>query len=730
MAIRVKGSSANSFKGSSASARVSLQPLPGRISHLRSKGATMQEDDSALFDFDKKTAVLSMSAVDLRSRLFREGFVARAHLVVTVGQNEFVPYVFLPALVDAAMNSDNRMFALPMLSAGLSDDNKPLAANIVLEVSPTVDSGFVSDTLSPGDLEKQLRLAHILKLKNTKVKGQYMHSPEPVTVTTTIRGIINFEFNASHMPMVRLEACMSSSGTKVPVDIHKHASMPWWVRGKDAKAYKRSRGLLKTGTQGRSQNVPGFTMDETDGKSSITMTSQYPDLDCLCFRLYTGPSEEEEVGQVSIPVRALLARERDDPELKEVFSSHIMAGDGQRHMVGDWSICLEGTRVSAGKTAPIKVAETTFMKTDREKAEEALREREAEAEPEAAAKSKPAPKMGWMESAADEDDVSMYQAAPNTTTNVRRAPAVNGSLMGCVYGFVCKSRVIPKSVSALANTHLNVAMSMQPEGLKKTATPSPDGTAVLRAVLDSSGDDEGGYAFLRLTEGSIISMPITWSPQQRKAVYMSVVATLKHPALSRIYQASTSLDVTALTDKDRSPSFSSLLPLREANGEVLGYLVCAFTFTNSKLSLPHSALTTSATLQSTCSNLWGTLISDVFPASRLKLALGDAVEHVRSNNIALQAVLSPLELATTAIGTVADMIYRGHTVSLHIMVGAGLKSSHVVVDAVKVEGNRVIWEKPEIVTSFAADMSPPCSALSDLMMTNCSAIQRDRSRVL
>ena len=471
MAIQVKGGSANLFEGSSACARLSFQPLPGRVSQLRSLGAILQEDDSALFNFGKKTAVLGMSAVDLRSRLFREGYVARTHLVVTVAQYEFFSYVFLPALVDACLTSNDRIFTLPLITAGVGPDEAPLSANIVVEVSPTAESGFVSDNLPPVDLENQLMLAHIFKLKGSKVKGEYMHSPEPVTVTTTIRGLINFEFEAANMPMVRLEAGMSSSGKKVSVDIHKYATKPWWVRGREGKAYKKARGLLKTKGLSSGSEVPGFTMQGDDGKNSITLLSQHPELDCLFFRLYTGPSVEEEIGQVSIPVRSLLARENCDPGLKEIFMSHVTNGDGQRNIMGEWSICLEGTCVSTGKTAPNCLPATAADVVESKmlvKAEEVLEEKI-----QSGAHQAPVAKMGWMNSTVEEGDGPIYQVAPNTTMNVRRAPAVNGSLTGCVFGFVCQSKAIPTGVTALSSNHFKVAISMQPEGLKKESNPQP-----------------------------------------------------------------------------------------------------------------------------------------------------------------------------------------------------------------------------------------------------------------
>ena len=65
--------------------------------------------------------------------------------------------------------------------------------------------------------------------------------------------------------------------------MHRYAAVSSWVvKGKEATRILRSRGLPT-----RSRQLPGFTLEPAQ---RVAMISMFPHMDCLTFRLSTGPS--------------------------------------------------------------------------------------------------------------------------------------------------------------------------------------------------------------------------------------------------------------------------------------------------------------------------------------------------------------------------------------------------------------------------------------------------------
>ena len=138
-----------------ASLKVYLSPLPGKpiiVKSIAGKSAdASKKSTDIVFDFQQKSAILSMGIGDLRSKLYREG--ACPTITFELSFNGWTSYssLYLPTI--AKMNA-GEIIAIPMVSNEMEATGRTLRSSIVFEINPLGDtsntSSIVSNIKQPG----------------------------------------------------------------------------------------------------------------------------------------------------------------------------------------------------------------------------------------------------------------------------------------------------------------------------------------------------------------------------------------------------------------------------------------------------------------------------------------------------------------------------------------------------------------------------------------------------
>lgn len=137
-----------------ASLKVSLSPFPGKQIIIKSTAGksvdVSKKSTDVVFDFQQKSAILSMGIGDLRSKLYREG--ACPTISFELSFNGWTSYssLYLPTI--AKMNA-GEIIAVPMVSNEMEATGRTLRSSIIFEINPlgeTSNTSIVNNIKQPG----------------------------------------------------------------------------------------------------------------------------------------------------------------------------------------------------------------------------------------------------------------------------------------------------------------------------------------------------------------------------------------------------------------------------------------------------------------------------------------------------------------------------------------------------------------------------------------------------
>ena len=291
-------SAGRNLDASFASAKLSLQPLPGRVISLRSvtdrghpspAAADGTESTSTTYSFGLKTAQLSMGPGDLRSRGFREGACPRLCVEVALGGAEsYTGFVelYLPALL---AECSGQVLSLPLVSPCRTDGDQTSASitgTLLLEVNPLdlILEGTGTKALLPAPPSTQRSTAKTSQrsLPATQQTLPRFQAPARLDVQFGLTGICGAALqdhpNIGHT--ATLEAFLTSSGRT------------------------ETTSLAQCTTVADSASAIRI-------KKMFSFESDRPNVDILQLRLRNGSFPEDELGRVSVPLWALLQRDSE-----------------------------------------------------------------------------------------------------------------------------------------------------------------------------------------------------------------------------------------------------------------------------------------------------------------------------------------------------------------------------------------------------------------------------------
>lgn len=291
-------SAGRNLDASFASAKLSLQPLPGRVISLRSvtdrgnpspAAADGTESTSTTYSFGLKTAQLSMGPGDLRSRGFREGACPRLCVEVALGGAEsYTGFVelYLPALL---AECSGQVLSLPLVSPCRTDGDQSSASitgTLLLEVNPL-------DLIPEGTGTKALLPAPPSTQRSTTKTSQ---RSLPATQQTLPR------FQAP----ARLDVQFGLTGI-CGAALQDHPNI-----GQTAtlEAFLTSSGRTETTSLAQCTTVAD-SASAIRIKKMFSFESDRPNVDILQLRLRNGSFPEDELGRVSVPLWALLQRDSE-----------------------------------------------------------------------------------------------------------------------------------------------------------------------------------------------------------------------------------------------------------------------------------------------------------------------------------------------------------------------------------------------------------------------------------
>jgi Ca2+-binding EF-hand superfamily protein len=672
--LTIKKGDVSDINKQSATALISLGPMPNKQTILRSKVGHKKssiKNNKIEWSFEKKTAVLSLSNSDLRSRLYREGLCPKVQIQMNMGGMAFQSSLYLPALLErmrianaagsSAGSNCSGMMCVPMLQSDYDDVNtQPATGTLVIEV--TTKNGketYLSDSVS-GNQEALTQMIDECHLSGaTKVKSK---------VTFQLNGIKNFSYSEQQYPYFRIMCRMSASATYHEYDFRTAlmSGVVTWKQG----------------------NTKGFTINDLP---PIVLDTTWPEADIIEISLYTGVLPEDEIGCVCIPLATLLAS--DDHSLLEetLYNSALNdtnttngngTGTGLRTTKGSWVLNASHMKITGFKANKSATASTTatceesssvqshtHRRVHREHTSSSSHGAESKVNVSGsvvsnnwigeedgegndvvgplpsvsggmdAMGSRVMPGMPGMNNSYVQSQVSMFSVAPGAT-NKQRAPVCSGVVVGCVYGFVAKTEYI-SGVDKVKPSQFSMEFNLEPTSRKSSNKKiiSVGEKSDMGHVINMSS-----YSFIETSNDRKFKFPMTWSSQQKKAPFLRVGVFYNTGNSSNgIWNASATIDMASITYKSRSlvvgfvPVLESLSSSEKdkdrttgktaSTNEIIGWVLISLNFSHNdkcegdELNRKNEL----EKLENVCRSLWSSVTSPVeFPLTRLDVLLGNS----------------------------------------------------------------------------------------------------------
>ena len=760
---------ADNISSGAATAKLSIDPVPGKQTILRSEVGVRSPASSRIeWSYSKKTALLSLSAADLRSRLYREGCSPSVHILVTMGGVPFEANLYIPALIKS-LAARGCLFAVPLTQTDSNEDgSRAQSASLVFEVSTRKNSEpYISNTLPLTELAEQVQQAHALaRGQLIKEASNVLFRPaERMMVRFNLIGIDGFAYKKQQYPFLRLECSLSASGACKTITL---GGASVWDQGKNK----------------------GFSLEQV---GTCDMESYWPDADLLVFALFSGKLPEDEIGSVSIPVRSLILQQTEaarlSPRPEEVVYTSVRKDEmGVRCLKGVWNLCVGTLEVKMSSrnpsaatnaihdsmddlSAPVKVVPAPHSSEQNDLPMIEISQRTGKnhrvLNRDASAESKVTENLtsvdrAWAQDASDKSFAANTAMLSTINSSVfkdvsgsLRAPVCSGVLVGCVYGFVANDNYFG-SVAHIKQNQLRVEINLEATGSGGGKAEAGIASHPGAGVLTSSEKHDGkGYTFVEISKGNIFKMPLTWSCQQMKAPYLRLGIYYSNVDKSK-WAASATLDVASLTDKSRTTALG-FVPLLEsdtvgkdsikmtgksaANSEIIGWALVAIKFSdNDGLSAWLLNRKDEADkLESCCRSAWKSVTSNVnFPLSRLDLLLGHRRSEAGSSrteslamsvqakvvsnapiragtiDITLQALVAPLEISTTTVEKIRQLLLPSHSGNepglLTLVLSLGSESTQTLV-ASHVQGNRLYFRDGHVMLSLTSETTSPITSM-------------------
>ena len=532
MAISFSSRSADeSSVQASATVKLALFPVPNKQTLLRSKAISDGPDASGkrssklYFDFEKKSAALTIGAAEMRSRLFREGCAPRLRVEANAAGVSFTGALYLPPLLQQ-LHGSGQVITVPLLQCDASDVT--VTASLALQILAAPEN-VAAEALS----ELQLRKAHDEYVQRN-VAGN-------LAVTCDVLGVTGYEGLPTGL---RLEASLSASAVKSSAPLDKSLSYG-----------------------------SGFAQ-----RLTLSLSSSNPVYDVLEVALFKGSSPDDELARASLPLAAFectSGQTSGQLDLREL-RFFVREGDAGQFRAETWGLAASFS-ASAFKPATYLMPKSSF--SGPAASTNAVTAAAAVAPTVAALESGTA----WTRSqeldaaaALDKTSTSLIAASAPTRDS---SPAVSGTLSGCVQGFVLRSGRYGLGVS----DEVSADVTLLPEGLRKTVGGSRSDSGEVRgAIARTRGAGSDIAATVEFSQGKNFSMPLAWSMQQRQVSFLRVGLQVSKGGKDKpINIGSAALDLTSIVSSSYQ-SVTFMVPLRDRAASTSGTV----TITNGSGSVP------------------------------------------------------------------------------------------------------------------------------------------------
>lgn len=466
---------------SNAIVKISLLPLPGKAISIKSQSNSIINDENSnnnrnnnkgiyKYDFAMKGTNIKMELSDSRSRMWKEGYCPYILIELCIGKWTACCSLYWSAFLTLEAG---QKFTLPLLTLTKSDSIKEIVssnANITIELSP----------FSTTSINNKSNKQESIDLINKNIKSR-------VNVTVELDGIIGLM--CSNMSLLRIEATLCSSGCREIIPLNNSSSF--------------SNGLTIN--------------------SSFSFKSKNPKIDILEIKLWNGfePSISSSLlGNVLIPVIAIASY----PELGNE-SYNFVATD----------CAIDTTKFTSSKNwslvCRVYVIECHEDEIDEENNDieqlienisneinlnEVDNDNDNISEPEL-----------LIIPATDNDNFNITSSNGNmpafANTNIRPSmqvssivhPSVNGSLIGCIVGYLSKSSgdVDFPSLPIKKNHTLSAEILLCGDGQKFCTE-----IGGIPLKLSSIGNNCDVYTEWNET----FNMKLVWSAKQLKVTYLRI----------------------------------------------------------------------------------------------------------------------------------------------------------------------------------------------------------------
>lgn len=467
---------------SSATLKLSAQPLPGKQLMMRSLSGQVKSSPSAMeastvteFDFQGKSVTLSMAIGDVRSKIFKDGACPIANIEFSYNGWNSSGALYLPALTSCS----SEFLAIPLLSSEASSTK--LEAIAVIEINPK--------SASRNNAEEALARAALQQLKEKQEQAKLDMSP--LNITIEIDGILQSPQAVDKIeisPSLRLEASLRSSGR---LDVMSLIDSVPFQYGLNINA---------------SLSLPSFSSS----------------LDILELKLMKGSFLEDELGRVWIPVSCVT--NPDMPLGKSSFSFNAFQSDSssdppKAFTLSSWNLV---GRIYVDNLPSDDGPETTD---------------ELVILPKAATSDPIVDKSGGGTGTWTKEPGSPVRAGVEPNFAVKKpdteVTSIGGVLNGCLHGFISSDCNSTKTLRKTDN--ISAELILYSEGLKKGTDPANPVKLQIGKGCDSS-----------VEWGKTFSIRLAWALAQRQVSYMKISVYSEESGSSRRLLGFSVVDVASV----------------------------------------------------------------------------------------------------------------------------------------------------------------------------------------
>ena len=415
-----------------AQVKLSVQPIPGKGTSLRTKERTPSEDGTVCFSFDMQTATLAMSSADLHSKAYVSGCAPVLHVEFTSGAFSAVGSLYLPALLRMP---EGKLIALH-LRPKLSDKMLGLTQQDDTAPSPDLNSTFdgnvsvILEVSRPAGLAASTALTRSMKTMPPASDMKVRRS----TVSVNVKGI--YGSGLKEVSRCFVETSLCASGVTE-------------ASGNCSRKFKK-----------------GVFVDY-----ATMMRSDCSDLDVLLLQVYgsVDGGEVRELGQVQVPLSTVLSKQAVVSGCFQAVHIEPPSQKGVKRLtVLKWGIFCELS--CQYEDCDDEEDEKVTMKAS------AKREQRVDASVD---------EMELMDAEENEDPVTSHIAKRHFET----VKSVNGRLSVCVHGFVPKygDTDVPSPSDVLSiefSVPNSATLNEKTEGVKVCRLDEADVTSPLCALWE------------------------------------------------------------------------------------------------------------------------------------------------------------------------------------------------------------------------------------------------------